>query len=252
MRFLLLSDIHGNRFGLEAVLSDAQNQYDALICLGDIVGYGAHPNECCDWLQAHSAQCLSGNHDAAALGLIDLEWFNDTAATAATWTREQLTPENTAWLKSLPAQKSWPEYSFEAVHGRLRDPWKEYIIDPLFAEPTLLLMEYPLCFFGHTHVAVCYSCPRESTDHVSILDLEETMLKHGGLIEMDDERKYLVNPGSCGQPRDRNPQARYALYDAERKQIEVRAVDYDIQAARRAIYDAKLPTSLGDRLEKGR
>ena len=89
MRFLVLSDIHGNRFGLESVLAAANGQYDALICLGDIVGYGAHPNECCELLRAHDAQCLSGNHDAAALGLLSLEWFNETAATAALWTREQ-------------------------------------------------------------------------------------------------------------------------------------------------------------------
>ena len=249
MRFLVLSDIHGNRFGLEAVLAAATGEYDALLCLGDIVGYGAHPNECCALLRECSAQSLSGNHDAAALGLLDISWFNDNAAAAALWTRAQLTAENAAWLRRLPAQAEWPEYSFQAVHGSLVQPWEEYIVTRDEARPTLERMSQPLCFFGHTHVATVYECLDRPGRRYR---LDETPLPHGGRIEMESEVQYLVNPGSCGQPRDRNPQARYAIFDTRARVIEVRPVDYDIEAARRAIYDAGLPPFLGDRLLQGR
>src|SRR4051812_33559483 len=101
MRFLVLSDAHGNRFGLAGVLEHARDQYDELLCLGDVVGYGAHPNECCQLLRDHNAHCLLGNHDAAALGLIDTEWFNPIAKAAIEWTRDQLKLENDSWLRSL-------------------------------------------------------------------------------------------------------------------------------------------------------
>src|SRR4028119_2312165 len=101
MRYLILSDVHGNRFGLEAVLDHARDDYDNVLCLGDVVGYGAHPNECCELLRAQDALCLMGNHDAAALGHIDISWFNPSAMAAVLWTREELTPENRAWLDSL-------------------------------------------------------------------------------------------------------------------------------------------------------
>ncbi|MDQ3812800.1 MAG: metallophosphatase family protein, partial [Armatimonadota bacterium] len=130
MRFLILSDIHGNRFGLESVLEAAQGEYETLLCLGDIVGYGAHPNECCEILRERNARCLSGNHDAAALGLLDIEWFNPVAKAAILWTRRQLSEENRAWLQTLPAQQDFAEYDFQAVHGSLREPWEEYITGP--------------------------------------------------------------------------------------------------------------------------
>src|SRR5688572_10862328 len=115
MKLLIISDIHSNRFGLEAVLEHAQGEYDALLCLGDVVGYGAHPNECCEILREANAVCLSGNHDAAALNLIDISWFNDVAATAARWTRQELTPENANWLRSLPGRQEFPEWNLQAV-----------------------------------------------------------------------------------------------------------------------------------------
>jgi predicted phosphodiesterase len=155
MRFLILSDIHGNRFGLESVLANASGEYDTLLCLGDVVGYGAHPNECCEILRQHNAVSLSGNHDAAALGLIDIDWFNPVAKAAILWTRAQLSDTNRDWLHTLPAQQDWPEHDFQTVHGSLREPWEEYITGPSVAEPVFLLMQHTLCFFGHTHVAFC-------------------------------------------------------------------------------------------------
>ena len=249
MRFLILSDIHGNRFGLESVLADARDEYDTLLCLGDVVGYGAHPNECCQILREHNAVSLSGNHDAAALGLIDINWFNPVAKAAILWTRAQLSEENRDWLRTLPAQQDWPEYDFQTVHGSLREPWEEYITGKATAQPTFALMRRSLCFFGHTHLAVCHLCldiPGKK------YEMEEAVLPYGGTLEMESEWKVLLNPGSCGQPRDGNRQARYALFDNEARHIEVRAIDYDWDAARQAILAAGLPKLLGDRLLQGR
>jgi len=252
MRFLVLSDIHGNRFGLEAVLADAQGRYDQLICLGDIVGYGAHPNQCCEIVRANNAWCLAGNHDAAALGLIDIEWFNPIAKQAILWTRDQLTAENKDWIGAMQPLEFWPEHGFQAVHGSLREPLEEYITGANIAEGSLLVMEEQLCFFGHTHVAVSYSCPADPEKWTHWDQLEQLLLPQGGEVEIYAEQKYLVNPGSCGQPRDGNPQARYALFDSETGGLEIVAVDYNQQAARAAIYEAGLPTLLGDRLLQGR
>lgn len=249
MRFLILSDIHANRFGLEAVLLDAENRYDEVICLGDIVGYGAHPNACCEILREAKADCLLGNHDAAALNLISSEWFNEVAAFAVEWTSTQLTTENRRWLEGLPPQKIWSEYQFQAVHGSLRHPLEEYILTRGEAQPTLSSLEYSLCFFGHTHIATAYE---ELDAWGKKYQLDETRLPDGGTVKLHSEKKYLINPGSCGQPRDGNPQARYALFDTDLQTVEVRACDYDIEAARAAILEAGLPAVLGDRLLRGR
>lgn len=144
MKFLILSDIHGNLHGLKAVLDHAQGQWQQLLCLGDVVGYGAYPNECCELLQENDAWCLLGNHDAAALGDIDIEWFNPVAKEAILWTRAALTPENREWLKSLSPNFVSPEHDFQAVHGSLREPLEEYITGTYTALPTFALMEKPL------------------------------------------------------------------------------------------------------------
>jgi predicted phosphodiesterase len=252
MRFLIVSDIHGNRFGLEALLAEARGEYDRVLCLGDVVGYGAHPNECCEMLREADAWSLLGNHDAAALGAIDIDWFNHVARAAILWTRDQLTPENRSWLQSLQPTFDSGEHDFQAVHGSLREPLEEYITAPAVAETTLLLMKRTLCFYGHTHVADCYRCPAGRSKWKKWDQLEYAPLTEGGFIEPEESWKYLVNPGSCGQPRDRNPQARYAIFDTAERNIDVRALDYDWAAARAAILQAGLPAFLGDRLLSGR
>ena len=252
MRFLILSDIHGNRFGLESVLEAAEGEYDTLLCLGDVVGYGAHPNECCEILRGCNAVSLSGNHDAAALGLINIDWFNPVAKEAILWTRRQLSEENKVWLQSLPAQHEVEEFDFQNVHGSLREPWEEYITGASTAEATFLLMQHTLCYFGHTHVAVVYRCPADLASWTRWEQLEGAELPLGGAFDIEPGWKYLVNPGSCGQPRDGNRQARYALFDTEPRRVEVHAIDYDWNAARSAIIAAGLPKMLGDRLLQGR
>ncbi len=251
MKLLILSDVHGNRFGLEAVLADARGQYDALLCLGDVVGYGAHPNECCEILREAGAISLSGNHDAAALNLIDIEWFNDVAASAILWTRRELTPDNAQWLRELPGARAFPEWNLQAVHGSLREPWEEYILDVSAAMATMRLMTYNLCFFGHTHRAIVYCVQVDGDGHLIGREFEQAALPQGGAFDLEEGWRFLVNPGSCGQPRDGNPQARYAILDFEGT-VEIKALDYDWHAARRAILDAGLPAVLGDRLLHGR
>lgn len=249
MRYLVLSDVHGNRHGLEKVLEDARGEYDRVLCVGDVVGYGAHPNECCQTLRELNALCLLGNHDAAALGQIDISWFNDVATTAILWTRQQLSGANSAWLGVLTPQMENVEDDFQAVHASLRQPIEEYILDASLAHETINLMTRSLCFYGHTHVADCYRSHSASGER---LQMQHSSTRYGGTIAMEDDWKYLVNPGSCGQPRDGNPQARYALFDSQTREIEVHAVDYAWQAAREAIIAAGLPQVLGDRLGNGR
>ncbi len=246
-----MSDAHGNKFGLEAVLESGR-EYNRIICLGDVVGYGAHPNECCEMLREREAISLSGNHDAAALGKIDIEWFNPIAKTAIIWTRDQLTPDNRAWLDALPAEQIFEEWGFQIVHGSLRQPWEEYITDYQVALHSFARLTLPLCFYGHTHVADFYSL-QQSEQNYRLLEppVEHFALPFGDHISLEEEIFYLVNPGSCGQPRDANPQAKAAIFDLESREIEVFGVDYDIEAARAAIIEAGLPARLGDRLRGG-
>jgi diadenosine tetraphosphatase ApaH/serine/threonine PP2A family protein phosphatase len=250
MKFLILSDVHGNKFGLQAVL-DCKFPYDKILCLGDVVGYGAHPNECCEILRERDALSLSGNHDAAALGKINVEWFNPIAKTAILWTREQLNPENRFWLDSLAARHLFEEWGFEAVHASLREPWEEYIVDAQSALPTFALMTQPLCFCGHTHVAMLAAVNEDPDQWRGPKSVQWVNLPQGAGIELEVGERTLINPGSCGQPRDGNPQAKAAIFDSEARTVEVFCVDYDVEAAREAILAAGLPARLGDRLLTG-
>ena len=251
MKILVLSDVHGNRFGLESVLRHGAD-CDAVLCLGDVVGYGAHPNECCEMLRAAQATCLSGNHDAAVLGEISTEWFNDIAATAVNWTRGQLTPENFAWLGTLPPGLDLPDWKCQAVHASLRQPWEEYITDERVALGSFKEMMRPLLFFGHTHQAVCATLTGDRASWHDSLAIEWDDLPTGAEIELDASELAMVNPGSCGQPRDGVPLAKAAIYDVDAQTIDVFTASYDVQSARAAIIEAGLPARLGDRLLQGR
>ena len=249
MRILVLSDVHGNKHGLQAAL-DAAGRVDRILCLGDVVGYGAFPNECCEILRDVKAICLSGNHDAAALDLISIEWFNEVATEAILWTRQQLSPENRAWLGGLPPQAIFAQERFQAVHASLRSPWEEYILNPTLAQFSFQLMEQPLCFYGHTHVADLYWMREEEIGSLNP-EIEHAEFRGGGGLEMEEGEKYLLNPGSCGQPRDHNPDARFALFETDDRVVDVFCVKYDTRAARAAIIEAGLPRVLGERLMVG-
>jgi predicted phosphodiesterase len=250
MKILLLSDSHGNRFGLQAVLDYATN-VDVTLCLGDVVGYGAHPNECCELLRERKAICLSGNHDAAALGKIDDRWFNPIAQYAIRWTAQQLSLENRTWLDLLPAYQDFKTWNIEAVHASLREPWEEYIFDKDVAAPNFLKMQRSVLFFGHTHQAVCTAISADPKIRKQYVSIDWQPVPAGGEIELSIDELSMVNPGSCGQPRDGNPLAKGVVYDTKTRTVEFFGVQYDVEAARQAIIDADLPHQLGNRLLQG-
>lgn len=244
MRYGIISDIHGNLEALESVLA-AINDVDVIVCLGDVVGYGANPNECCELVREHCKVALLGNHDAAVLGMMDLTWFNEMARTAVLWTREQLNRDNWAFLESLPTVKCIDD-AFTAVHGSLRNPIEEYILDHFTAHASLTMLNTRIGFFGHTHIAEAYEWfPRmQKIYHIN--------LSHGGEVQLRDDARYLVNCGGVGQPRDDNPQASFGVYDTEGQVVEVIRVDYDVETAAQKIVDAGLPALLAQRLFWGR
>ena len=238
--YAVISDIHGNYEALEAVLRDMPDGIETVYCLGDVIGYGASPNECCDAVRKLGMPTITGNHDLAVTDLsTDLNWFNPVAAAAVLWTRERLSKENAEFLRSRPRMMQTREALF--VHGSVRDP-DEYIINSISAEENLavLMEEYPnvpVCFYGHTHVKAVAPSPNGAMDGGHTLDL-----RSGG--------PYLVNPGSVGQPRDGDTFASYVIADEGR--IVYRFVEYDIAQAQTRIRAAGLPDMLADRLAVGR
>ncbi|BCM90598.1 hypothetical protein IAD21_02452 [Abditibacteriota bacterium] len=248
MRILIVADIHANHFALSAVL-EAAPPHNALVCLGDIVGYGAQPNECCDELRERGALCILGNHDAAVLGDEIGQRFNAIGQASTHWTQSILTPRNRDFLQSLPLHLAHETWGFEAVHGSLVQPLEEYIQGIHSARPTWERMRFDLCFFGHTHRAASLA---ELNVAGRRYQTEIHEWKEGGRFSIrGDGWKTLVNPGSVGQPRDGNPLARFALFDTNSREVEIFAVKYDIESARRSIAAAGLPLKLSDRLALG-
>ena len=242
--YAVISDIHGNLEALEAVMGDVPDEAEEVYCLGDVIGYGANPDECCDLVREAGMPVISGNHDLAATDLsTDLGWFNPVAAAAVEWTREHLSEENATFLRSRPRTLQTEEALF--VHGSVRDP-DEYIMDGFSAQQNLAILksEYPgvpVCFFGHTHVKTVAPSPNGSSlgDHA---------------LDLSANGPYLVNPGSVGQPRDGDTFASYVLADgsADATRVTYRFVEYDIEKAQAKIRSAGLPGMLADRLAVGR
>lgn len=242
MRILVLSDIHSNLAALDAVLMNAPS-YDAVWCLGDIVGYGPAPNECVARVRALDALTLAGNHDWAVLGKAPLEHFREIARAALEWTRGALSPENTAWLDTLEPLKVLPEYDMTLVHASPREPIWEYIEDAETALENFPSFTTSSCLFGHTHRPIAYW-----------LRAAERVLSTQTLPEAQPYRlqpKLLLNPGSVGQPRDGDPRAAFALLDTDSKRLTYLRVEYDIAATQRAIIAANLPHRLAARLAQG-
>jgi diadenosine tetraphosphatase ApaH/serine/threonine PP2A family protein phosphatase len=245
--FAVISDIHGNLEALQAVLDDVPEGVDAIYCLGDVIGYGASPNECCDLVREMEMPTISGNHDLAVTDLnTDLSWFNPVAAAAVEWTRSVISPENAEFLLSRP--RTMREGPSLFVHGSPRDP-DEYILDAAGARENLALLEadYPdvrVCFFGHTHVKTVAPSPE------GLADDEEP----GEVLTLPDSGPYLVNPGSVGQPRDGDRSASYVLAEVspDGARVAYRAVAYDVEKAQAKIRTAGLPPILADRLSRGR
>ena len=251
MRILLLSDIHANLEALNACL-DAAPPHDQIVNLGDIVGYGADPNAVIDKVRSHVGKVVRGNHDKAVSGVMNLEHFNPMAGLAALWTRERLTPENLEWLRELPQGPIYiPEMEqMQFVHGSPLDE-DEYLVSTRDSLEPLMKTSAQITFFGHTHRQGGFSWDGDHTEIIcpeygssDQLDVWELSLREGV--------RYLINPGSVGQPRDEDWRAAFVVLDSERGRVEYFRVPYDVKAAQGKILEAGLPPRLATRLTTGR
>jgi predicted phosphodiesterase len=246
LRYLILSDLHSNWEALQAVLDSAAGDYDRIICLGDLVGYGADPNAVAQWVRTNVAIIVRGNHDRASAGLEDLEWFNPVARQATEWTRAELTPENLSYIAALPKGPISVE-NFQVMHGSPLDE-DEYLVAVSDAGQTFPYLETPLGFFGHTHLQGGFEWGFNRVRPIGRPSLKQREM----LLELEPDTAYLVNPGSVGQPRDGDPRAGYVLYNPEDRFLIYRRVLYDFGAAQAKIRSAGLPDLLADRLVVGR
>jgi predicted phosphodiesterase len=245
VRFLILSDIHANWEALEAVLAHAKDKYGRILCLGDVVGYGADPDLAAEWVRENAEVTIRGNHDKACAGLEDLEWFNPVARVSAVWTQQATKPGNIEWLGKLPKGPLQVGH-FQIVHGSPLDE-DEYLISDQDAEQVAPYLDSAVSFFGHTHLQGGFSFSGRRTRRLS----KPTALDPEYVLELDPDSTYLINPGSVGQPRDNDPRAAYAVYEPEQRLVTYCRVEYDIREAQRKIVAAGLPEVLARRLEIG-
>lgn len=248
MRYLVLSDIHANIDALEAVLDAAPGgSYDRVIVLGDLVGYGAEPNAVVSRirdLQPHAI--IRGNHDKVAAGLSGSEGFNPTAQQAAEWTRDAVTTETRDYLASLPEGPLALDDRVEICHGSPVDE-DSYIFGELDAVDALATASRPVCLFGHTHLPAGVRL-----DPQRVLEVLFHGMGDEQQVNFEEGSRYLVNPGSVGQPRDGDPRAAFGWLDTEAAEFVIRRVDYPVERARDRILAAGLPKPLGNRLLVGR
>jgi predicted phosphodiesterase len=240
MKFAIIADIHANLEAFQTVLADIKEQKCThYACVGDVVGYGANPKECLKIVRDMGMPCVKGNHDEYCSMDEQLDGFNAHAAEAVNWTRKQLNDDERQWLKDLKYFRLVT--SFSMVHATLDGPQRwGYVFDKLAAAASFTYQNTPVCFFGHTPVPVAF--------------IRDTMVRGGtySKFKVDPSKKYFVNVGSVGQPRDNNPKAAYVVYDVDEGVIELRRLEYDIAAAQKKILDAGLPPRLAERLSYGR
>jgi diadenosine tetraphosphatase ApaH/serine/threonine PP2A family protein phosphatase len=241
MRVAVVSDVHANLHAFEAVLAAVDaDPVDRLWCLGDVVGYGPKPNECCELARARASLCLCGNHDLAVRGTLDLAEFSGDAAVAAAWTRTVLHADAREWLDGLEPQGTAEGVSL--FHGSARDPVWEYVLSDEAAIATLLSTDAPLVLVGHSHVALEVAL-RGS-------ELAGGPAPNGTVVALGEARR-LLNPGSVGQPRDGDPHAAYLVLDLDARTATFRRVAYDVERTQAEMRDAGLPELLAARLEVG-
>jgi predicted phosphodiesterase len=240
MRFAIFSDIHANQEALEAVLADAhQRKCTHFVCLGDVVGYNANPHECMERVRELDCPTVKGNHDEQASVSKSSTDFNELAERAIKWTRDKLTEKDKQWLRDLPFQKQVRDFTI--VHATLDTPaqWG-YVFNNLDAAASFTYQHTTVCFFGHTHVPMVFirdeGVRRELIDHIRI----------------EPAKKYFINVGSVGQPRDGNWRAAYCVYDIENNLVQQVRVKYDVAAAQKNVIEAGLPRPLAERLAMGR
>ena len=240
----VFSDVHGNLEALDAALRDARSHgAERFVCLGDVVGYGADPNACCERIRALGGTVVRGNHDHACSHRVSLDWFNPLAAAAVRWTRLHLSAENRDWLRELPYEAEL-EGKAHLVHGALHDPrhWP-YLFEGADAAPHFPRQTLPLCFVGHTHVPIV------------LVKFGKNVLESGlkpFRLDGAEGAKVVVNAGSVGQPRDGNPKACYLLWDPDEGLVVPRRVEYDAVPTASKILAAGLPKQLAMRLFLGR
>jgi len=242
MRIAVISDVHSNLIALDAVLARA-GSVDAVWHLGDVVGYGPEPDAVVERLAAVGAVGVRGNHDAAACGGTEIEWFNPDARSAMEWTRGAISERTRSWLADLPERRELADFTL--VHGSGRDPIWEYVTSSTAAHASLATMTTPHGINGHTHIPVAYLAVG---DRVGRLDPERGA--SGGAVNLRSGR-FLLNPGSVGQPRDGDPRASYLILDTDAGTATWQRVPYDVAAVGAAMRAAGLPARLAERLRYG-
>lgn len=251
MRYLLLSDLHSNDEALSAVLSRVKRKkFDRVVCLGDFVGYAADPNKVLDRMRTmpRPTFAIRGNHDKVVAGADSGEMFNPPALYAARWTAERLSTENMEYLRRLPIGPTIIDDAFAVCHGSPLDE-DAYIFSDFDASMNFVHLNrfdagLDVCFFGHSHIPSIFTL---ESDGIRVEAVRSARAK----LKLERGKKYLINPGSVGQPRDRNPKSSYAIFDSTERVVHFDRVAYDVESARRKIHRAGLPAMLGDRLVMG-
>ncbi|MBI4325608.1 MAG: metallophosphoesterase family protein [Chloroflexi bacterium] len=240
MKYAIIADIHANLEALQVVLEDIKRENCThYACLGDVVGYNANPKECLDIIRSMGMPCVKGNHDEYCSIETDLEGFNPAAAEAINWTRQHLTEEDRQWLRDLKYIRLVANFSL--VHATLDGPQRwGYVFDRLAAAASFTYQNTSVCFFGHTHVPVAF--------------IRDSVVRGGtySKFRVEPGRKYFINVGSVGQPRDGNNKSAYVIYDLNEGSIELRRLDYNIPATQKKILEAGLPPRLAERLAYGK
>ncbi len=240
MRLLIISDIHANLAAFEAVLDDAEGEWEQIWCLGDVIGYGPDPNECLSLLREHDHVTLTGNHDWAVLDKLDINSFNHEARTAIHWTQEEITEETRSYLAEQPPKLV--KEPFTLAHASPRQPIWEYVMDQGTALVNFDYFDTAYCLVGHTHSPVIFEEVDSVQANINLPMYGEAMYLNGRMI---------INPGSVGQPRDSDPRAAYALLDTDAMTWEQRRVEYPIHVTQEKMRKAGLPYRLIARLEYG-
>lgn len=244
MKTAIISDIHGNLIALEAFFTVTELLgVDRTVCLGDVVGYNPWPNECVELIKKHGIPTIMGNHDRVAAGLQEPILFNDFAREAILWTRETLTDKNRDYLRMIPTQMT-VDKKYLLVHGSISDP-DEYVLTPVAAARNIKAMreatDVNICFFGHSHVVSCFSS--DGSSYFSQVPLD---------LSLEDDRTYLINPGSIGQPRDGDSMSSFLIFDEDKKQVKFHRFAYDIESVVMELNRYGLDPFLGERLFMGK
>ncbi len=245
MRALVLSDLHSNAEALRNALARVRRKkFDSVICLGDFVGYGAQPNQVLDTMRTLRGRkvYIRGNHDRVASGLDDANGFNQAAKAAALWTRDHLSAPNRRFLRDLTVGPVMHR-GVLLCHGSPYDE-DEYVFNVHHAAQVLMLFPAPIILFGHTHLPAVFSIDKDQ-------NVSGFAVREDATVKLDPGKRYLINPGSVGQPRDRNPESAFVLLDTDKRTVQFFRVEYDIRKAQASILKAGLPEILASRLQFG-